>query len=246
MADQTTPAEGPVFREIKTSSAPEKTYVYRPLSGLTKWVAGLCIIKAVAMAVQAVALLGQGEVLQRMARSDFASREAMMEAANASDVLVGLASLVTLAVLITTYVVAGVWVYRAGANVRTFGAKGLQDSPGWAVGWYAIPIMQWFRPFMAMTEIWKASGDPLSWSAQRTPALLGGWWAFWVLTNILGTIVWAGSRVDEDDPSAMAAMTYLTIADLIVDVVATVLFMMVVLSVNRRQSGARQVADVFA
>jgi len=245
MAEQTTPSEGPVFREIKTSSAPEKTYVYRPLGGLTKWVAALCVIKAVVMALQAVALVGQAEVLQRMARSDYPTQAAMMEAANASDVLVGLIGLATLVCLLAAYVVGGFWIYRAGANVRTFGAKGLQDSPGWAVGWYAIPIMQWFKPFIAMVEIWKASGEPLQWRSQPTPALLGSWWAFWVLTNLLGTIVWVGSR-NSDDPSTMAAMTYVTVADLIVDVVATVLFMMVVLSVNRRQSSARQVAEVFA
>ena len=56
--------------------------------------------------------------------------------------------------LLLTYVVACFWIYNAACNARAFGARGLQISPGWAVGLYFDPGHVLFKPFQA----WRRSG----------------------------------------------------------------------------------------
>ena len=55
------------------------------------------------------------------------------------------------------------WIYRAYKNIQGFGAEGLRFSPGWAVGYYFIPILSLIRPVQVMSEIWRASDDPKNW-----------------------------------------------------------------------------------
>lgn len=81
------------------------------------------------------------------------------------------------------------WVHRANTNVRGFGAQGLAFTPEWAVGWYFVPIMNLIRPYQAMEEICKASRSPAQWDTESVPSLLGIWWALYVISNIVGTVV---------------------------------------------------------
>ena len=80
-----------------------------------------------------------------------------------------------------------VWLYRLARNLRAFGAERLKFTPGWAVIYFFIPILNLYQPYQIFTEVWQASSlDP----AARTragrqsvhpPALLGVWWGCWLL-----------------------------------------------------------------
>jgi len=78
------------------------------------------------------------------------------------------------------------WQYRAHANLRALGSADLRYTPGWAVGWWFIPIANIVMPFNTMRELWKAS-DPtagsVEWSAKRGAALLGLWWGGRLVTQ---------------------------------------------------------------
>ena len=65
---------------------------------------------------------------------------------------------------------------RVAKNVRALGATGLEFTPGWAVGWFFVPIAGFFKPFQAMREIWKASKNPLRWQEEATGSVVGWWW----------------------------------------------------------------------
>jgi hypothetical protein len=100
-----------------------------------------------------------------------------------------------------------VWLHRAAVNVRAFGQQGLQFTPGWCVGWWFVPFAGLYRPYQAVSEIFRAS-DPESvgqdawpWSARQVPGTLGVWWAFWVASNIASNV---SGRID--DPSAAATV----------------------------------------
>ncbi len=49
------------------------------------------------------------------------------------------------------------WTYLSNRNVRALGADGLEFTPGWAVGWYLIPIANLWKPHQALKEIFRAS-----------------------------------------------------------------------------------------
>ena len=68
---------------------------------------------------------------------------------------------------------------RANRNARAFGAP-LSNSPGWAAGWFFVPIAFWWKPYYAMKEIWQGSDpDPAVNPLQaRVSALLPWWWTY--------------------------------------------------------------------
>jgi Domain of unknown function (DUF4328) len=73
------------------------------------------------------------------------------------------------------------WIYRAYKNIQGFGAEGLRFSPGWAVGYYFIPILSLVRPVQVMSEIWRASDDPRDWPRRPGSWVIASWWTLFLL-----------------------------------------------------------------
>ena len=77
--------------------------------------------------------------------------------------------------------------FRAMRNLYTVGSDIVEMSPGWTVGWYFIPIANWFKPVEGVSQIMhgtrKAIGEK-PFVATSIPL----WWTFWLLTNLLATI----------------------------------------------------------
>jgi len=106
--------------------------------------------------------------------------------------LLGLVGLISSAISIGTIVVFLVWMHQAAKNVRAFGQQGLEFTPGWAVGWWFVPIASLWMPYRAMKEIWKASdpetvgdGSGAAWMARAVPSLLPLWWATYVANGVV-------------------------------------------------------------
>jgi len=108
------------------------------------------------------------------------------EEINLFSIVEGLLALVQVIVYITTAIPFLMWIHRANRNARALGATGMTFTPGWSVGWYFIPILNLWKPYQAMKEIWQASANPDAWSNQQIPSLVGNWWALWLLSNFLG------------------------------------------------------------
>jgi Domain of unknown function (DUF4328) len=93
------------------------------------------------------------------------------------------------------------WIYRAYKNIKGFGAEGLRFSPGWAVGYYFIPILSLIRPVQVMNEIWRASDDPGNWRQKPGSWLIAGWWTLFLLysgvTQISLEIAFQASTSDQ-------------------------------------------------
>jgi hypothetical protein len=91
-----------------------------------------------------------------------------------------------------TFVITGFvflkWIHRANTNSCGFGARDMKFTPGWSVGYYFIPILNLYRPYQAMKEIWKVSKNPADWQKEPGSPLLGWWWALWIISGLLGQI----------------------------------------------------------
>lgn len=110
--------------------------------------------------------------------------------AEMSDILIpqqivsGIIALVFLGVLFTTYVVFLMWIYRMNFNLRAQTDKHMEITPGWAVGWYFVPIASLFKPYQAMREMHAVSHE----GEATTDELLKWWWGFWLVSNVVGQI----------------------------------------------------------
>ena len=99
-------------------------------------------------------------------------------------VAVGLAQLVLFWVCV---ILVGRVTYRAMKNLHTMHSTFPDMSPGWAVGWYFIPIANLFQPARGMSQIYHgtfaAVGEPVP-----SQSRIGIWWTCWLLTNFTANI----------------------------------------------------------
>lgn len=91
-------------------------------------------------------------------------------------------------IFIASVIAVAMWMHRAHANLHDAGFEPLNFTPGWAVGWYFIPIMNLFKPFQAMRELWTASHGVGDSYAAPAPGNLPAWWGLWIIGNILGNV----------------------------------------------------------
>ena len=94
----------------------------------------------------------------------------------------GLTGLLVLATLI----VFGRWIVLAHRNLPALGAQYLEYRPGWAVGWFFIPILNLWKPFQAMRSLWQYSHSVHKPDLQDSTWVLGVWWALWLIHSFIG------------------------------------------------------------
>ena len=134
------------------------------------------------------------------------------------------------------------WIHRAYRNLPSLGAKSLNHSPGWAVGYFFIPIANLFKPYQISREIWIGSYprrmlDELFLQPGRGPrtALIGWWWAFWLIMNFAGQIdmrlAMYGESID-----ALLASSWATIVSDLISVPAALLAIAVVWRIDTNQT----------
>lgn len=135
--------------------------------------------------------------------------------AGSNDFRQGMIAILQLGLLLVTGIIFLKWIHRANSNVRKLGAKGLRFTPGWAVGYYFIPIVNLWKPYQAMKEIWQASNRPTDWRNQPDSTILGCWWTFWIISAMIGRVSFKLSmRAEKIDELVNATMVTM-LSDLI-------------------------------
>jgi hypothetical protein len=153
--------------------------------------------------------------------------------------LVGIVGLLNLPVYIFTIITFLVWQHRAYKNLPALKSRNLQNSPGWAVGWWFIPFANLWMPFQVIREMWNES-DPdfeeelgfLS-NSYGTPLIVGWWWAFWIIGNIVTNI---SGRVAQAENSVENGTFWIAlIVEGVFGIVAAYLAIEVVRGITKRQ-----------
>jgi hypothetical protein len=114
------------------------------------------------------------------------------EEIDANDLQVGIISVITFVVSITALILFYVWYYKVYRNLPSLGGKELKSSPRRAVIYFFIPILWFYKPYRSTVEIWKVSDPsiPITDNDSRrqmmTPSLIKVWWAFWIISGLIG------------------------------------------------------------
>jgi hypothetical protein len=126
------------------------------------------------------------------------------------------------------------WIYRAYKNIQGFGAEGLRFSPGWAVGYYFIPILSLIRPVQVMSEIWRASDDPRNWPRRPGSWVIVSWWTlFLIYTGVTQVSLEIAIQASTNDQWTLAAV--LAIAGDLFSIPLSIAALRLVTEVYRRQ-----------
>ncbi|MGI8542434.1 MAG: DUF4328 domain-containing protein, partial [Aridibacter sp.] len=82
-------------------------------------------------------------------------------------------------------------LHRAFRNLLSLRSQHSEFSPGWAVGWWFVPLANLVKPFQVVRELWNES-DPefdeeLGFLAGDlgSPAIIGFWWATFLISGFL-------------------------------------------------------------
>jgi hypothetical protein len=159
----------------------------RPLTGIANHANAAILTYTLATAVAILSDLATFGFIFQVEIGDFQSDAEMESQAAVVDSFSQVASVAYLLTFAWSAIVVGRWTYRAMNNIREMGYK-TSVAPGWAVGWYFVPIASLWMPFSGMAQIWRGSvtGAPLG--AARLPSSMRIWWATWLFGNWLSWI----------------------------------------------------------
>ena len=107
-----------------------------------------------------------------------------------------------------------VWLYMVTSRLDAVGPLG-EYSPGWALGWWFIPVAWLWKPYQVMAEVWARCH-----AGEERPRWFLAWWGLWIAANLVGWLVtgsaWSvGSGVTVE--AAMENIIILDVTSLIAD-----------------------------
>ena len=170
------------------------------------WVRGLLIAWIAVSAIAIVSGIGQYNLLDRAASG---ARITQAEVA-ANDARQGMITLLQVLVFWTTAICWLVWLHRAYSNLGLMGTRKSDYTPGWAIGWWYIPIMNLFRPYQVTKELWLRSAkrnvlDSIKEFA--APGVVMWWWAVYIISAFLALALRRQPGQSIDELQGVALMT---------------------------------------
>jgi Domain of unknown function (DUF4328) len=132
------------------------------------------------------------------------------------------------------------WFWSAYWNLRVLGQPETRFHPAWAIVSWFVPIFNLWRPKQMANDIWRGSIPDRSaiakdeWNKVSVPALLGVWWALWIVFSYLASY---GGRLwwDADTPESTRNAAKLDIASSGLEIVTGVLAIAVVWRLTANQ-----------
>ena len=224
---------------VDTSYGEQKQFV--SINKLTRWVLWIFIALVILSIVAVISGYAQAELLNRAISGGIVTEAE----ATANDTRQALIGYVQVVLSIASGIVFLMWIHRAHKNLPSLRATDLRFTPGWAVGWFFVPIMSLFRPYQVASEIWKASDpkvnitDGTAWKSAATSPIVGWWWAFFLISNVLGQIVLRMSLSGEELTDLLSS-TYAYIVSDAIDVIGIVITILMVRGISQFQETKSQ------
>ncbi len=206
-----------------------------------KWVS---IFLTLIVVLDIVAIVSDYMEIQLINRALIGETVTMVEATANDSRQAAIGGIYTILFVITTILFC-MWIHRVHRNLPSLGVSGLKYSPGWAVGYFFVPILSIFRPFQVTTEIWKASdpiteiNDSLAWKSTPTSPLIASWWVLFLVSAFVGNILFRVSLQAETLGELLAAGWLTFIMD-VVDIPAAILAVLLIRNIDLRQQQKHQ------
>ena len=208
---------------------------FKSISGLSNWVQGIFIILAILSLIAVISGYLQSQLINAIINGEYVTEDELL----ANDAREGFIAIAQLLFFLIAGIIFLVWVHRANKNLHSFQKPVLKFTPGWAVGWFFIPIMCLFRPYQVVSEIWKASDpeiDPALNTVEhlQAPAVVALWWAFFLLSTFVGQI--AARLIFHDETlTDFLTSTYAYMVSNTVDIIGIIITIVMIRKINQSQ-----------
>ena len=180
------------------------------------------------------------DILMQFQRGDFASEQELVAAAEASDLRQVIVGFLQITLFLVTLIVFGRWIFVSARNAGALGVTGLRFSPGWSVGWYFVPLLNLWKPYQAMREIYKGSSDPSDWASTKTPGILPLWWAAWLASGFVGRVAWFHSKIGAEELPDLIQTSAWTFASDAIDIPLYIVALVLVTRISTLQERTRR------
>lgn len=109
-----------------------------------------------------------------------------------------------LPVILALAALFSIFFYRANSTLRACGVRGLEYTPGWAAGWFYVPLANLVLPHAVACELWRAS-EPLAaderieargWTKAPVPRFVHTWWILLVAGLVSDRVAAAAEKFD--------------------------------------------------
>jgi hypothetical protein len=128
---------------------------------------------------------------------------------------------------------------RANRNARALRPDAVMEfTPRWSAGIFFVPILNLYKPYGAMKEIWQASqrhDDPqVPWSFAPVPGVVAWWWAAYLVSYFAGAVSSHFSR-QARDPAALITSARVELVSDVATMLAALLALTLVRQLARLQ-----------
>ena len=168
----------------------------------------------IALAINCISLISsyfQYDLLQTAANGG----EISIEYATSNDNREQAIGIIQIIVLVVSAITFIQWFRRAYFNLH-LRVNHLSHSEGWAAGCWFVPIVNFFRPYQIMKELFQATHLFLKRNEVHTRehfsiTTLSLWWTFWIIDRLFGQFVFKYSMKAE----TLEELTTSTIAQIV-------------------------------
>lgn len=176
----------------------DKKKEFKDPSRLIVWIKYLLFVQVFMALIAIGSNLMEYQLLTDFQNGVYFSQEMAVADAETNDQRQQIIAISYMALFIVSGFLILKWIYQANQNVRFLGAKNMEFTPGWSIGFYFIPILALWKPYQAMKEIWKASHNPQNWQLEKANLVLGIWWFSCIANSMVGQAVFRMSRRAEE------------------------------------------------
>ncbi len=205
------------------------------ISTITKLVQYILYAYIIIIAIWIVSSVMEYNLLLDFQNGVYTSEELIMVAADKNDQRQDIIGGLYLMIFLISAILIMRWTYVANYNAHQFGAQNMKFSPGWSIGYYFIPILNLWKPYQAMKEIWKVSKSPLSWESATASHILSLWWLLWIISSIMGRVIFNMSK-NANELTELLNLNIITQISNMLDIVLAIITLLVINNIYRMQS----------
>ncbi len=187
----------------------------QPLASLTRIVRVLIMIS---VAISIFALMVRGILYYKLMTVD-----AEVDWGFPSEEFLRVLEVSQYAITVFTNLVFIYWIYRINKNLHALTDEPMQFTPAWSAGSFFVPIINFFRPYQVMKEIWQVSHK----DASSTSALLKVWWGMWLISFFMARVSGRMMERAETADEVNRALSLFVVSDLL-DAVKFVVMLLIV------------------